>query len=728
MIEDIKKLISLVDPLQLMNYLCFNAMTCTLNKLSEEDFSFEEICRLRCVEYVQSVIVSMKHDKSLEYSRDKQEKVFYEIMIRCQELYQSLMSYYTYLSAKNRQAGKASDDEDAMMYAQFMYLVRGTQYQNFRIPILQELLKPYEEILNELYGLTLPCVVNGLEKMEKNLSSGRIDVMKDIYRFYEKHVANGLGELPEGDRERFSKMLLDAFDVSLYDVKATSGWPVEFINEFCLDIGSDTSFFLHDKYPGWPIWNLPVKYKPFVRIDGVAYCFDYYTFFDNFFVALQKVIRSHGKIYKDRWDRIQGHAVEKIVGGVFEKILPGSLIHYSNHYMADDGKRTENDILIEYKDTLLIVEVKSGSFIYTPAIIEFDAYKNSLANLVGMAEKQCMSVYNYIISGEDKISFYSDDNLKTFAFSISKDNYNQIYMFDVTLSDFNYFAASMEQFKIADVKRGIITLSLNDLWVYKEYFDNPLQFIHYIKQRTISTEVDEIMPSDELDHLGMYITHNTYSQVGIPYGQALTPNVLGYRKEIDDYLSRKHMGQEASKPVQNIPKKLEEIIDLLIQKDKYVTRFCNFLLDMPQDIKNLFVNSLLSNARKALELGRMLLTISTGSMPYALITDVPGVQKLSRDEIEKQALSSMAYNDMQECWIIMAIMDRSYNILDIDYELLSIENIPEGKRNLYKAIGKQKEKDKENLIAPPIIKKKIYPNDMCLCGSGKKYKHCCGKR
>ena len=28
----------------------------------------------------------------------------------------------------------------------------------------------------------------------------------------------------------------------------------------------------------------------------------------------------------------------------------------------------------------------------------------------------------------------------------------------------------------------------------------------------------------------------------------------------------------------------------------------------------------------------------------------------------------------------------------------------------------------------PIIKgKKIYPNDLCPCGSGKKYKKCCGK-
>ena len=33
---------------------------------------------------------------------------------------------------------------------------------------------------------------------------------------------------------------------------------------------------------------------------------------------------------------------------------------------------------------------------------------------------------------------------------------------------------------------------------------------------------------------------------------------------------------------------------------------------------------------------------------------------------------------------------------------------------------------KDNLVSFPTGKK-IYPNDPCPCGSGKKYKHCCGK-
>lgn len=37
--------------------------------------------------------------------------------------------------------------------------------------------------------------------------------------------------------------------------------------------------------------------------------------------------------------------------------------------------------------------------------------------------------------------------------------------------------------------------------------------------------------------------------------------------------------------------------------------------------------------------------------------------------------------------------------------------------------------DKPIYFNEPIVKdKKIYPNDPCPCGSGKKYKKCCGSR
>ena len=45
--------------------------------------------------------------------------------------------------------------------------------------------------------------------------------------------------------------------------------------------------------------------------------------------------------------------------------------------------------------------------------------------------------------------------------------------------------------------------------------------------------------------------------------------------------------------------------------------------------------------------------------------------------------------------------------------------------NLNVVVKDQKD-DEETKVSPSIQSKKIGRNDKCLCGSGKKYKHCCG--
>lgn len=42
-------------------------------------------------------------------------------------------------------------------------------------------------------------------------------------------------------------------------------------------------------------------------------------------------------------------------------------------------------------------------------------------------------------------------------------------------------------------------------------------------------------------------------------------------------------------------------------------------------------------------------------------------------------------------------------------------------------IGKDDFKKLEIVMEPLVKKEKIYPNDLCPCGSGKKYKKCCGR-
>ena len=732
LIEKIKEKLALVNPLMLFNFLTsMNTMMLMSSEVtSESEIPADVTFQLRSVEYVQSLLVSMEHDKDDEIKEEEQEPVYHEIASLCYELYRKIPMFYMYWIAKQQTIGNLSiNDEEYIFYSQLMSQVRGEQYQIFRIPVLEELLSPHEGLLQEIYGLSISDVISGLTILEKNLSSGRIDAMKAMRDQMDKLSLFDGAEPDEDYIEESRTVVLKVIGTLLFEVKKNTAWSDEFINDFCLGINSDNSFLSHDEFPGWPIWNLPIKYKPFIELEGKAYCFDYYNFFDNFYVALQRAIRNHGNEYGDRWNESQGHSSEKLVGSVFECLLPGCKVHYSNYYPLKKNDSAENDILIEYKDVLWIIEVKAGTFVYTPAMMDFQAHKKSLTALVEKAENQCLRTKKYITDGVDsKRVFYTNDNLGTEAFTIDREKYSQIYMFDVTVSDFNEFASRFEKVRIAKGHEGIIVISLNDLWVYKHYFDNPLQFIHFIKQRTIATETVEIVTTDELDHLGMYISHNMYSLQAKDIGQGQHVNFMGYREELDKYLSSMHIGAYYEKPTQFIPPKIAKIIEICLDKDDKVTQFTNSLLDLSADSREGFEKSISNLARRERELGRMLPAVSFGDASYALFVEVPNIVIFPKEEQEKYILANLAQNQKDDCWSITVVLDEIDNILDVQYKLYSQNDIPEKERAKLKAYGKEIVERRTEQFLVQNNRKKIYPNEPCICGSGKKYKRCCGRK
>lgn len=301
-------------------------------------------------------------------------------------------------------------------------------------------------------------------------------------------------------------------------------------------------------------------------------------------------------------------------------------------------------------------------------------------------------------------------------------------MFDVTVSDFNEFASQMEKVKISKAHEGIIAISLNDLWVYKYYFDNPLQFIHFIKQRTIATETVEIATYDELDHLGMYIFHNMYSLQAKDIGQGQHVNFVGYRDELDKYLSSIHVGVNYEKPKQTIPTYMAKILENVINHEDEVTRFSNFLLDLSLESRENFDKSISNLARRERELGRMLPAMSFVDHCFSLFLEVPDIIIYPKEQREEYILANLVEKDIEECWSINITMDKQDTILDVQYNLFNQKDIPESKRAELKAFGKEIVERRIEQFLVQNNKKKIYPNDPCICGSGKKYKRCCGRK
>ena len=117
---------------------------------------------------------------------------------------------------------------------------------------------------------------------------------------------------------------------------------------------------------------------------------------------------------------MQAQTSERIVSSIFEELLPGCIVHHRNYYPIKKHESAENDLLIEYKDVLLIVEVKAGSFTFTPALTDFAAHMDSLKSLVEKAEQQCLRTNQYITESIE-VPFYSGDDLQKEIFRIRKD-------------------------------------------------------------------------------------------------------------------------------------------------------------------------------------------------------------------------------------------------------------------------------------------------------------------
>lgn len=729
LVDDIRARIKKADPYNLINYVVTMNQLVEINKITERDYSDDETFQLRSLEYVQSVLVSTPARLMDTKKEEVQEDVLFgEILKLTTELYKRISMFIISWAAKEEEEGKISNEDlEYIVYFQMMSMVRGKQYQIFRMPILYQLLEPQADIFQEIYGVTIDELIEGLTQLEKNLSSGRVFAMKQFAEQMDKVIINDKGGYEGIDEGECAQLVEDALGLQLFNVKEVTRWPLQLIKDLSLKTGEDKSFFSHEIYNGWPIWNLPIQFKPIISINKDYFCFDYYTVFDNFYRSLQKAVSTHGEEFSARWNQAQGKATENLVGDIFNQLLPGCSIHISNFYPIKGNNSAENDIIVEYKDVLIIAEVKAGGFTYTPAITDYPAHKASLKSLVEKAEAQCIRVRDYIESAE-QVPFYYGDSLQEVSFSIKREKYTQIYMFDVTVSGFNELAAQMEKVHITNTKEDIITISIDDLWVYKAYFDSPLVFIHYLKQRMLATRAKSLVLSDELDHLGLYIHRNMYSK-GLDNEGVDHIIFDGFREDIDRYFAMQNLsGEVIEKPKQEIPWMITKIIQLCEHKDsESISKFTNFLLDMDSESREKLCDSILYIHRREFEIQRMFPVITFGECEFAVFVKRPDVQNLSVADQQRYIMATIAYNKNSYCYWIELETDRDLNILDINYRFISQDDIHPSERDVLVSLGSEYAKKRIQSFLMKNNKKKMSRNDPCPCGSGQKYKNCCGK-
>ncbi len=448
--------------------------------------------------------------------------------------------------------------------------------------------------------------------------------------------------------------------------------------------------------------------------------------FDNIYRALQKEIFRLKPEYVDEWSKRQNLASEDMVKTLFLNLLPGATAYKGNYYPVNNSLKqmNENDLLITYENHLFIIEIKAGSFPQTPPINDFDAHIKAYTKLAQEADSQCSRTIRYI-NEHQPAPFYDAGKHKKFEISRLSD-YKEVYSFSVTVDNFNEFAARAEKLHFITLSSKTIVISYDDLLSYENYFDSPIYFLHFLKQRKIAIDIPQIAMRDELDHLGMYIKHNMYSITASEFPAGHKVNWHGYREDLDNYLCRLYLPElNPAKPKQDIPNEITEIIQLLERgTDKSRIGVAHFLLNLSSESKDDFCRAIHHAIKRQPEIGRMVVMSAFGEIKYCLFVATPGIKVMSTTERQDYVLSAILNDESMPIMWIDLDYDKDGKLLGAKGKQCSYSDIPTGDIDRLKVQSVEYAKSRIESFQRQYHRK-VDRNDPCPCGSGKKYKKCC---
>lgn len=731
LVKSIRRQVCRCNPLDLLAYSSDLFLISNLGIESEIQVTKDELFASRMTEYIQSIFVATP----LKYKPTKKDpsKHFCQIERKMKKIYALIDKFYVSWIAQFERLLPDYDDEirKVVFESQLLYSVRGHRYQIFEIEYLERLLGVHSDLFKKTFGISSEEIVSGIKNLQYALSQGKLDVLNEFDDFLEN-----IDKMERMDDETFRKNLStfrekfkeNFFGTKLRDVISITGWPEKFIKCLSWEINECKNFYNEKDFSGWPIVDLPIHKRPFIKIEQRYYCFDYYSLMDNFYRALQKAMSREVPSY--RWSDFQKDASENMVADIFSQILPGCSVYRDNYYPRTQSlkKLNENDLIIQYADILVIVEVKAGSFVFTAPILDFENHITSYKNLIEKADCQCKNTCDYLSSCDVALLYNQDSSLKA---KIDMSEINDIFMVSVTVDNINDFAARAEKLSFLDLKCNAISLCIDDLMVYREYFDSPLVFLHFLKQRRQATLEKKLALNDELDHLGMYIEHNMYCMQLREYPDDAQIMFYGYREALDNYFcSLYHPELKHEKPMLKIPQFFMEIINYLERSDiENKVEISNYLLDFSTEAKNQLCQYIEYSLWRQKKIGKMISCSTSGcddlSLRYTVFINQPKVESFSEKYKRNYVLSTMLWNEEPSRLLLEFGFDYENNLISMYAKQYHISDVTQEEYSELFEIGKGRAI--ERLTTYIKQNGKIAKTEFCPCGSGKLFESCCEK-
>lgn len=292
----------------------------------------------RPVEYLQSLIASTNNTIRLHVTDEDIERLAHQYLHDQEMLFEKATQYLMY-----RVLALEDDSETSCLVfeAQMMHMVRGDRYRFLQLDYIRPLVSIHDSEFQKLFGVSADAVIDGFERLEKALSNGRLEGLAALRRLFEKAGSADeadFSKIPEEDLQAAEEASLEAFSVHHFNVDRITNWPKAFMDALSFAPG-EACFFEEGEMRYWPIVTLPIVDRPFIKLNGEFFCFDYYSLTDNFYRAVQKAILRLDPGYSEQWQQRQKEASESMVESVFKEMLPGCISYADNYYGSKKTSR-----------------------------------------------------------------------------------------------------------------------------------------------------------------------------------------------------------------------------------------------------------------------------------------------------------------------------------------------------------------------------------------------------
>ena len=148
---------------------------------------------------------------------------------------------------------------------------------------------------------------------------------------------------------------------------------------------------------------------------------------------------------------------------------------------------------------------------------------------------------------------------------------------------------------------------------------------------------------------------------------------------------------------------------------------------MDGSTRNEFNESLERLLQRQSEKNRLMPLSFSGEIKLTVFCQQEGIHSPDEQWKRDYVFAILLRSNIKERMLLNLSFDKSNKIIDADFEFLSLTDIP---ANRYSEIERMSAEQGKRLIESHLKqtgKKKIGRNETCPCGSGEKYKRCCGR-